>query len=122
MIRLTPAGLAVLGVVVMAALGFGLKAFADLHHDRGYAEGYATRDAEAEAALAEAQAKIDRLAAMAQDRARDLAEAEAHTATLLEELADEAARDPDGIRLSADSVRRLNAVAGLGSPDDPAAP
>lgn len=122
MIRLGPGLSAVLGIALIAAVGFGLMTYGNARHAAGYTEGYATRDAEAEAARAAAQAKIDALAAQARDAARDLEEAEAHTATLLEELANAARDDPDGFRLSADSVRRLNAVSGGGDHVDSPAP
>ncbi|MDG3040425.1 hypothetical protein [Roseicyclus marinus] len=114
--RLGPGALALLFVAGIGAVGFSLRAFATHHYDRGYS----ARSAETDAALAQAQAKIDSLATQARNVARDLEEAEALTASLFEELADEADRDPDGIRLSAESVRRLNAVAGGAA--DPVAP
>lgn len=108
MIRLGPGGVAVLGVAVLAALGIGAMRFAAHHYERGYA----ARSAEVQAALDQAQAKLDAVAEVARARAVALAAAETETQSLLEALADEADLDPHGIRLSVDSVRRLNAVAG----------
>ena len=112
MIRLGPGGVALAGLAVLAALGMGLARFAAHHYDRGFA----ARGAEMQAALDAAQARLDALADLARDRAQALARAETETQTLMEALSDEADLDPDGIRLSADSVRRLNAVAGQPAP------
>lgn len=99
-----------LGLIGVAALSvaYALRSHAAHHYERGYA----ARSAEVQAALDQAQAKLDAVAEVARARAVALAAAETETQSLLEALANEADLDPDGIRLSADSVRRLNAVAG----------
>jgi F0F1-type ATP synthase membrane subunit b/b' len=110
MIRLSPRlGLGLgLGLALSGALAFGVMRFAAHHYQRGYD----ARSVELQAALDQAQAKLDTLAAIARTRAAALAATEAENQTLLEDLAHEADRDFSGIRLGPDSVRRLNAIAG----------